>query len=104
MSASDQTLVRLQNWYRSVCNGDWEHTYGVFIDNIDNPGWRLQIDLTGTYLDGVAFDAIEIHRENVENWLVCKVEQGKFIAYCGPGNLVETLATFLDWAEKSDVR
>ncbi|OAX48412.1 hypothetical protein gpAD87_09590 [Paenibacillus sp. AD87] len=43
------TLKWLQNWYLENCNGDWEHSYGVKIDTVDNPGWSVEIDLTDTY-------------------------------------------------------
>lgn len=42
----------LTNWYKSQCNGDWEHTYGIQIDTIDNPGWSLKIDLLETPYEG----------------------------------------------------
>jgi Immunity protein 53 len=41
-------LDRLQRWYLSHCNGDWEHTYGVTMENIDNPGWTLTVQLAET--------------------------------------------------------
>jgi len=44
-------LSELQKWYFAQCDGDWEHSYGVRIDTVDNPGWTLEIDLVGTNLD-----------------------------------------------------
>jgi hypothetical protein len=44
------TLQELQNWYQSHCDGDWEHSNGVRIGNLDNPGWSVMIDLVGTEL------------------------------------------------------
>ncbi|UCH44768.1 MAG: hypothetical protein JSV11_10785 [Nitrospiraceae bacterium] len=38
---------RLNRWYINQCNGDWEHQYGIVIETLDNPGWRVKIDLTG---------------------------------------------------------
>ena len=29
----------LEEWYVSNCDGDWEHTFGITINTIDNPGW-----------------------------------------------------------------
>ncbi|WP_338708672.1 MULTISPECIES: Imm53 family immunity protein [Paenibacillus] len=37
------TLKWLQNWYHENCNGDWEHSYDVKIDTVDNPGWSVEI-------------------------------------------------------------
>jgi hypothetical protein len=41
-------LERLQTWYSSHCDGEWEHDFGVQIGTLHNPGWTLRIDLTGT--------------------------------------------------------
>ncbi len=38
-------LAWLQDWYRSRCDGTWEHSYGVKIDTLDNPGWLVTVDL-----------------------------------------------------------
>ena len=40
-------LQLLQEWYVAQCDGDWEHSYGVKIDTLDNPGWSLKVDLVG---------------------------------------------------------
>jgi hypothetical protein len=32
-----------QHWYLEQCNDLWEHSYGVKIDTLDNPGWLLVI-------------------------------------------------------------
>ena len=90
-------LVRLQDWYLANCDGEWEHKYGVTIESLDNPGWRVTIDLTGTPLDGRDFEDVEIVR-NDRDWLDCHVQDTKFVAGCGPRNLPELLTTFLDWA------
>ena len=44
-------LLRLQQWYASQCNGDWEHQFGVRVDTLDNSGWPVRIDLVGTLLE-----------------------------------------------------
>lgn len=43
-------IAWLSEWYKSNCDGDWEHYYGIKIDTIDNPGWKVDIDLVDTYL------------------------------------------------------
>jgi hypothetical protein len=42
----------LQEWYASVCDGDWEHSYGIRIKTTDNPGWVLVVDPEHTSLRG----------------------------------------------------
>lgn len=91
-------LTRLQDWYVANCDGEWEHRYGVTIESLDNPGWRVTIDLTGTPLEDRDFDGVEIKRTE-HDWLDGHVTDGKFVAGCGPRNLDELLTTFLDWAD-----
>jgi hypothetical protein len=95
---ADDLLARLQAWYVANCDGDWEHQYGVTIESLDNPGWRVTIDLTGTSLEAREFEDVEIRRGD-RDWLDCHVQDKKFVAGCGPRNLPELLTTFLDWAE-----
>jgi Immunity protein 53 len=94
-------LTRLQEWYLSMCNGDWEHTYGVSITNIDNPGWALKVELTDTYLYDVEFQFVDVQRENDDDWFFCRVKDGEFNGRGGPKNLNELLTTFLNWAESN---
>lgn len=52
MATSETTLLNwLQNWYKTNCNGDWEHTYGIKIETLDNPGWSVVVDLKETNLE-----------------------------------------------------
>jgi hypothetical protein len=51
-------LQRLQDWYRAQCNEDGEHSFGVTIDTLDNPGWIIKIDLAETTLDGKFFEPV----------------------------------------------
>lgn len=93
-------LQRLQNWYLGRCNGDWEHSYGVSIETLDNPGWQIRIDLLGTGLDGRTFEPVETRRTE-DDWVVARIEEERWCAYCGPVNLNEALGVFLDWAAGS---
>ena len=42
-------LIWLQDFYTSLCNGDWEHSYGFKLDTMDNPGWHWEFNLRDTY-------------------------------------------------------
>lgn len=103
MSTDSKIIKRLGNWYASMCNDDWEHTYGVSIGNIDNPGWFLKVELQDTYLYEEYFAEIIIQREDEDDWVNCKVVEGMFQGFGGPINLEELLCIFLDWAEKNDI-
>ena len=38
----------IQEWYKSQCDGNWEHIRGVKIETLDNPGWSVEIDFNDT--------------------------------------------------------
>jgi hypothetical protein len=92
---------RLQSWFASQCDGQWEHQHGVSISTLDNPGWSVKIDLSGTALSHTVFVDIK-QQESCNNWYECRVEHGNFLAYCGPLNLVTVLLIFLDWASPTE--
>jgi hypothetical protein len=96
-------LPRLQRWYYSQCDGDWEHSWGVKIATLDNPGWSLEVDLQDTELQDRPFAPIERGVENSDvnpDWLTCFVKDGRFKGRGGPNTLADLIATFLNWAER----
>jgi hypothetical protein len=93
------TLQRLMHWYQSNCDGDWEHTYGVEIATLDNPGWRLKIDLKDTSLQHVPFETHEDRFGDKTEWLRCWKEDLSFQAACGSFRLEDALVVFLSCAE-----
>jgi hypothetical protein len=96
------TLSRVQRWYASQCNGDWEHQHGVRIDTLDNPGWQCVIDLADTALEDFAFS--EVKRERTDSdWVHCRVRERRFEGFGGACNLEEILGVFLAWAAAHDV-
>lgn len=89
-------LVWFQSWYNQQCDGDWEHTKGIKIDTLDNPGWRVDICLEDTELEHKEFTLIEDFRTE-DDWVVCRVEKNKYKGRGGPFNLEEILEIFHDW-------
>lgn len=94
-------LTWLQAWYGSQCNGDWEHGYGVEIGTLDNPGWRVSINVSGTALEGKPRKRVKVDRGE-HDWCHTWVEEGAFQAACGPLNLGEALHAFRVWAQPLD--
>ena len=96
-------LSDLHRWYAAQCDGDWEHTFGVRIGTLDNPGWTVEIDLFDTRLEDVPFTPVRRGDADDEDhpgtWIDCKVEDHKFIAYAGRSQLEAILQTFLAWAK-----
>jgi hypothetical protein len=93
----DDVLRRLDEWYRSQCDGDWEHEYGIRIATLDNPGWSVDVSLAETELEARPFEAVS--RADGDDWIFCRVENGVFDGSCGVGQLTEVLEIFLRWAE-----
>lgn len=107
---SDDNLNWLAQWYLSQCDGNWEHTYGVKIENLDNPGWSLKIDLSNTPLEDRAFDRAgngdpsddleEWQRKGT--WWVARKEARTFKVSCGPLDLPAAIGVFRQWVEQAD--
>jgi hypothetical protein len=87
-------FIRLQNWYKINCNGIWEHSHGLRIANIDNPGWEVTIDLEETPVENAVFEKSFDLGE--EDWLDIKVKDKKFKGYGDPNKLGVILKIFLD--------
>lgn len=93
---SENVLHWLQKWYKSQCDGDWEHEFGIKIDTLDNPGWVVVIDVKETDCENKLF--IEIDQQTSENnWIQCNIKDGKFLGYGGPQNLIDIIKIFMDW-------
>jgi Immunity protein 53 len=92
-------LTRLTRWYAAQCNGDWEHTYGITLETVDNPGWHFKVDLTDTDLSDRAFHEISEHQGGDENAFLCRVKDRAFDCFCAPHRLHEVISIFLRWAE-----
>ena len=73
-----EPLRTLENWHASLCDGDWEHTYGIKIGTLDNPGWMVRIDTRGTPLEYA--DYPEVRRtDDAREWIDCRIRDGTFL-------------------------
>jgi hypothetical protein len=90
-------LQRLQQWYLAECNGDWEHSYGVKIETLDNPGWHVVIDLSETAWANLSVEPTPaVLDEDEPNWIHYKIHDGRFQGACGPIQLEELLNKFFE--------
>jgi Immunity protein 53 len=94
---AEDMLSWFQDWYVARCDGDWEHTWGIEIRTIDNPGWTVEIDLAETTQAAVVLARVKVER-STHDWLFYEVVDNKFKAACGPRNLAETLERFRAWS------
>jgi len=93
-------LEDLAAWFQAHCDGDWEHGEGITIESLDNPGWRLSIELADTELEHVAFTERKENLEHESKWLRCWRDGTRFEAACGPTRLQDAIRVFLDWARQ----
>jgi len=100
--AMKNLLDDLQGWYEAQCDGDWEHSYGITIETLDNPGWSVRINLEGTGLEDVPFTEIEIDADQgTKHWLRCRRCGNTFVGFGSPDKLQTILDIFLMWAASS---
>ena len=97
-------IQEIQKWYGAQCNGDWEHQYGIEVESLDNPGWKVVIDLIETELEKSEFKKAgygvgDDLRTSGNNWLLCQKVGDKFVGVGGPEKLTEILNAFLNWME-----
>ena len=92
------SVSALERWYASQCDGSWEQSYGIRIDTLDNPGWRIQIDLRDTRKQDSALGTRRLDRTE-NDWIQYWTEKQKFNIACGPLNLSEAGEIFVRWFE-----
>ena len=83
----------------------WESDRGITVETLDNPGWRVVVDLTGTELENVSFEEFVVERLE-DDWVHARVVETsetvvrrRFEVFCGPKSLTEALDIVRDWAE-----
>ncbi len=92
-------LSKLMDWYSAHCDGDWEHSSGVSIETLDNPGWLLKVNLIGTNLADVEMPDWsegcdeDSHTES-SPWISCSVQGGEFVGASDPSQLPRLISVF----------
>ena len=91
----DKTLlIRLQNWYLINCDDNWEHSYGISVNTLDNPGWIIKIDLSDTCLEDLQYE--KQFENDPFDWLSIKVNEKVFEGSGDPTKLITILTIFFD--------
>jgi hypothetical protein len=99
----DEHIKWLESWYEAQCNGDWEHRWGISIETLDNPGWCLRVEVTGTPLESKSFEGLNIERSD-NDWVHCRIRDRIFEGFGGPKNLGELIEVFRKWASEASGR
>jgi len=92
-----ETIEWIENWFLNNCDGDWEHTWGIEITTLDNPGWQVKIDLQNTNLEDLSIEYRLIEVSEID-WYGYKIEDGVFIAAGDPNKLKLILEKFREIA------
>lgn len=95
-------LAWLQSWYLKQCNALWEHEFGVDIESMDNPGWQVKVQISGTPLEGRRFNLPLVNGMNDRDWIKLSCDGETFEGMGGPSNLDEILNAFRRFAESED--
>ena len=96
---TSHSLTKLQDWYISNCDGDWEHSYGFKLETLDNPGWAVAVDLDDTHQENQAFTERRINYEHDTEWLIVSKKGSKLEGYCGPTELEAMLTLVTEWLQ-----
>ena len=95
--------MKLEEWYGKQTDDIWEHSFGVTIETLDNPGWSVVIDLVDTDMEGKKFTRVEVENSD-EDWIHCWVKINKFEGRGGMHNLSTIIAVFRYWTENTEGR
>jgi hypothetical protein len=93
------SLAWLQNWYTRQCDGDWEHTSGIKIETLDNPGWSVNIDLQDTRYNELPNVAIVDKKSDDSDWIVCRIVDGRFEGRGDAQKLLVIIQKFRSWID-----
>jgi hypothetical protein len=97
----ENLLEWLQNVYADdFCDGSWEHEYGFFITNIDNPGWDFKFELSDSDIEDIPLEEVTVEK-NEYDWFRCKIEDKVFHGWGGAKNLTDILLEFKKWYIKA---
>lgn len=91
-------IAWLEAWYQHNCDGNWEHSYGVKIETLDNPGWHVKIDLSETNYAGLKSEELRQDADN-DDWLSCSITNGIFNGYGDCKKLGVIIHIFRKWIE-----
>ncbi len=91
-------LKWLVKWYKCNCDGDWEHSYGVKIDTLDNPGWTVHIDVSDTPLENKHFKEFKVDNSE-DDWMFCSIENNVFHGVGDPDKLEKIIGLFKKWVK-----
>lgn len=98
---SQSELEWLCRWYAAQCDDEWEHEYGIKIQTLDNPGWRLTVALVGTKLETAPLQETKHNYDDDTSWWICWKKGTTFEAAGGPHELPSMIDFFRRWVTEN---
>jgi hypothetical protein len=95
---SKDNLEWLDEWYQRQCNGTWEHSQGVHLRSLDNPGWHLSISLAGTSAENASPQKISLDTP-AGDWITCSISADRFDGSGDPRKLEQIIGVFRKWVD-----
>ncbi len=89
----------IENWYKSKCDGRWEHRDGIRIMTLDNPGWSVKINLEDTEIDEKYFEKLNVDNDD-NDWYICEVKERCFHGVGDISKLYIILKIFKEFVEE----
>jgi len=91
-------LEWLDLWYQSQCDGDWEHSRGMWLESLTDPGWQLTIHLAGTSAANIGPQRLQFDTLCGE-WIKCSIFDGRFEGSGDPRKLEQIIGVFRQWVD-----
>lgn len=99
------SLANLIGWYTVQCDGVWEHSHGIRIHSLDNPGFIVKVDVGDTRLENTYYQSVdwESSTDLGNEWIACyKTDEKIWIGACSPKQLERVIGLFVEWTVSSE--
>jgi hypothetical protein len=97
------TIKWISEWFLSNCDGDWEHLNQIKIFTVDNPGWVIQIDLSGTKYESIKIP-YELFEKSENDWFGFSIKNGIYDAGGDLNKLDFLVNKFKEIVENHDIK
>lgn len=95
-------MMFILKWLQNFCIQNYDKICHeneiVNIYTVDNPGWRVKIDLRNTNLISKSFNEVSIDNSD-DDWVFIKIMDNVFDAACDKNKLVYALSFFKEWSQ-----
>jgi hypothetical protein len=98
MEMGIDNLEWLESWYQQQCNGEWEHRRGVQLEALEQRGWQLTINLTGTSAENAEPQRLSFDSSGGD-WIACSISPDRFEGAGDPRKLEQIIGVFRRWVD-----